>query len=60
MGLFLAALLAGALASLSSGLNALAAVLWEDFLAHTDWAHASSEKMVRRPFLIFCKTVKNV
>jgi len=43
-GLFLAALVSGALSSLSSGLNSLASVLWEDFLAHTQWANSTSER----------------
>jgi len=37
-GLFLGALVSGALSSVSSGLNSLASVLWEDFLSQSNWA----------------------
>ena len=45
-GLFLGALVSGALSSVSSGLNSLASVLWEDFLSQSNWANGMSESKV--------------
>ena len=36
----------GALSSVSSGLNSLASVLWEDFVAHSAWAHQAKDNTV--------------
>lgn len=44
-GLFVACLYAGTLSSVSSGLNSLAAVVWEDFLKDS-FAHWSGQKSV--------------
>lgn len=43
-GVFLACLFSGALSTLSSGLNALAAVTWEDGIRHLPFAKSISDK----------------
>ncbi|KAK8388668.1 hypothetical protein O3P69_020568 [Scylla paramamosain] len=48
-GLFIASLYAGGLSSYSSQINAVSAVMWEDFLKNSKWVASMKEE--RRPYV---------